>query len=246
MKAERGVPGPRSWNKGTGRASEEFFARQGRRSLPKAVMLNLVRTNVQLTKKINPTSEKELLLIALLLGEGSRRKADELSSPESSSQNRLLLLLLRLLLLHVPLHSFLHALFVLGLQLLQLRLLIGGEQLVELVVSARFLHRDLLLHLRFLRRKRLDLRLVVIALDILADLEVDLAILLEQWTHQRMLFLHDRLGLCLLIIGQVKLGEKEVVHPTRSESMGMTMHWRWRRSVFCGLGLRDYGTEQYG
>jgi hypothetical protein len=31
-------------------------------------MLNLVRTKLQLTKKINPTSEKKLLLIALLLG----------------------------------------------------------------------------------------------------------------------------------------------------------------------------------
>jgi hypothetical protein len=69
-----------------GRGSEEFFTRQGSRSLPKAAMLNLVRTNVQLAKKINPRSEKKLLLIALLLGEGSRRKADELSSPESSSQ----------------------------------------------------------------------------------------------------------------------------------------------------------------
>jgi hypothetical protein len=48
---------------------DEVFVRQGRRSLPKAAMLNFVRTKLQLTKKINPTSEKKLLLIAILLGE---------------------------------------------------------------------------------------------------------------------------------------------------------------------------------
>jgi len=88
-------------------------------------MLNWVRTKVQLTKKINPMSEKKLLLIALLLGKALGEKPMNSPRGEFIANRLLLLLLLRWLLLRVPLHSFLHALLVLRLELFQLRLLIG-------------------------------------------------------------------------------------------------------------------------
>ena len=61
-------------------------------------------------------------------------------------------------------HMLLHARFMLGFELLQLRLLIGREHLVQLVMDPRFLHSQLRLDLRLLRGQCLNLCLIECAL----------------------------------------------------------------------------------
>jgi hypothetical protein len=74
------------------------------------------------------------------------RRVARLSINHSSNQSFFNLLFCRRSLVHM----LLHASFVIGFHLLDLRLLIGSQQLVELVMNARLGHGELRLDLRLL------------------------------------------------------------------------------------------------
>ena len=139
----------------------------------------------------------------------------------------------------------LHARFVLGLELFHLGLLVGREHLVELVVNASLLNRDLGFDLRLLRCQGLNFVLIEGSFDILAKLNINLVLLLEQRLHDRMLFLHHGLHLGFLVVRKVELlGEES--HHLAVHAEFMAVHRRWRRSIGGGLRLGDGATQQNG
>ena len=135
-------------------------------------------------------------------------------------------------------HVLLHARFVTGLHLPKLGFLVRGQQLVHLVVDASLLHRDGGLNLSLLRGQRCNLDLIESALNVLAQLQVDLPFLLVKGLHGRMLFVRNGLHLRLLVIGEIELLSHET-HPVAFHAEAVAMH-RWRRCVLGGLRLGDY------
>ena len=141
----------------------------------------------------------------------------------------------------------LHARLALGLKLLHLGLLIGCQNLKQLVVNPRLLHSKFNLTGRLLRGKRPHFRVIVGAFFVRLELLFTLAHLLHQGLHRRMLFLQDCLDLRLLRVGEAEVVGKELHHVAAAKTKFASMHGRrwWRRGIG-SLGFRDGCAEQNG
>lgn len=138
----------------------------------------------------------------------------------------------------------LHVSLVIGLNLFQLRLLLGRQQLINLMMQLSFFDRHLLLDLRLLLRQGLHLLRIVRALGILVQLGIDLMLLLEQRLQCRLFLLQDGLGLRLLIIGHIQHFGEMIQH-VLAHHPG-TMHWSWWQGRLTGLRFCQCRSKQHG
>src|SRR5215469_729680 len=183
----------------------ESTAFDGSRSRPKAAMLTAPTATLQTAKKSQPASDRNA---SLIIGVSPQFPREFLSRREVPGENylapvnkrilcpsRRILPFVHLLLLRwcgslVLLHTLLHAGFVVGLHLLELRLLLRCQELVHLVVDSGLGHGDLSLNLRLLCGESLNLGRIERPFAVLAQLQVDLTLLLVKGLHHGMLFLH--------------------------------------------------------